>query len=58
MIVKLSKQQNPAGEGGEIETTVLDALIFKKRIMITDSKIDYARFAGTFTILDAKLEDK
>ena len=58
MIEKLSKQQNPAGEGGEIETTVLDAPIFKKRIMITDSKIDYARFAGTFTILDAKLEDK
>jgi len=58
MIERLSKQQNPAGEGGEIETTVLDAPVFKKKIVITDSKIDYKRFAGTFTILDAKLEAK
>jgi ABC transporter with metal-binding/Fe-S-binding domain ATP-binding protein len=58
MIEKLSKQQNPAGEGGEIETTVLDAPVFKKKIVITDSKTDYARFAGTFTIVDAKLVEK
>jgi len=58
MIEKLSKQQNPAGEGGEIETTVLDAPVFKKKIVITDSKIDYARFAGTFNIIDAKLVPK
>lgn len=58
MIERLSKQQNPAGEGGEIETTVLDAPVFKKQIVITDSKTDYARFAGTFTIIDAKLVEK
>ncbi len=58
MIEKLSKQQNPAGEGGETESTVLDAPIFKKKLVVTESRINYARFAGTFTILDAKLEDK
>ncbi|VVB81978.1 Diphthamide synthase [uncultured archaeon] len=58
MIERLSKQQNPAGEGGEIETTVLDAPIFKKKIIITKNETDYKNFAGTFTILDAKLESK
>ncbi len=58
MIERLSKQQNPAGEGGEIETTVLDAPVFKKKIVITGSKTDYKNFAGTFAIIDAKLEDK
>src|SRR4030042_3502744 len=47
-----------SGEGGEIETTVLDAPVFKKKIVVTNSKTDYSRFAGTFTILDAKLEAK
>lgn len=49
---------NPAGEGGEIETTVLDAPTFKKKIEVFKSKTDYKNYAGTFTILDAKLVEK
>jgi diphthamide synthase (EF-2-diphthine--ammonia ligase) len=53
-----SHKINPAGEGGEIETTVLDAPIFKKKIVVKKSKIDYANYSGTFIILDAELVDK
>jgi len=46
---------NPAGEGGEIESTVLDAPFFKKRIEIIDSDIKYDNHAGVFNIKDARL---
>ncbi len=49
---------NPAGEGGEIETTVLDAPFFKKRIEILESEITYNNNAGIFKIKRAKLEEK
>ncbi|MFH0831266.1 MAG: diphthine--ammonia ligase [archaeon] len=49
---------NPAGEGGEIETTVLDAPFFKKRVKILDSETSYANNSGTFRIKSAELEDK
>ncbi|MBW2970517.1 diphthine--ammonia ligase, partial [Candidatus Woesearchaeota archaeon] len=58
MIVELSKQQNPAGEGGEIETTVVDAPVFKKRIKITKSSVSFEKFSGVFRIEDAVLESK
>ena len=63
IIKKLSKiasshHINPAGEGGEIETTVLDAPVFKKKIEITKSKTSYADNAGIFSIVNAKLESK
>lgn len=58
MIKKLAKQQNPAGEGGEIETTVLNAPVFHKRIEVTKSSQQFKNFAGTFNIDDAKLVEK
>jgi len=49
---------NPAGEGGEIETTVIDAPFFKKRIEITDSEIKSDNNSGIFIIKKAKLVKK
>jgi ABC transporter with metal-binding/Fe-S-binding domain ATP-binding protein len=49
---------NPAGEGGEIETTVIDAPVFKKRIVITKTSTKYKNHSGTFIIEDARLEQK
>lgn len=47
-----------SGEGGEIETTVLDAPFFKKRIEILDSERKYERNSGTFLIREVKLVEK
>ena len=63
MITKLFQlnrqyQLNPAGEGGEIETTVLDAPFFKKRIEITESKADFKDNSGVFEIKKARLVEK
>lgn len=49
---------SPCGEGGEIETTVLDAPMFQKRIRIKDSKSEYKNNAGRLCILSAALEKK
>ncbi|MEM2916231.1 MAG: diphthine--ammonia ligase [Candidatus Woesearchaeota archaeon] len=49
---------NPAGEGGEIETTILDAPFFKKKIIIKKSRIEYKDFAGVYRIEFAELVDK
>jgi len=49
---------NVAGEGGEIETTVLDAPLFKKRIEITDYEIQYKGNSGIFKIKGLRLIDK
>jgi ABC transporter with metal-binding/Fe-S-binding domain ATP-binding protein len=51
-------QLNPAGEGGEIETTVLDCPIFKKKIEILDSEIKYKNHAGSFIVKKARLVEK
>jgi len=63
MIEKLKKLMekydlNPAGEGGEIETTVLDAPFFNKRIEILDYDISYENNSGVFRIKNARLVDK
>jgi ABC transporter with metal-binding/Fe-S-binding domain ATP-binding protein len=63
IIEKLAKLQaqfqlNPSGEGGEIETTVLDCPIFKKKIEILDSEIEYENHAGVFIIKKSKLVEK
>lgn len=47
---------NPAGEGGEIETTVLEAPVFKKKIIVTKRSKQYANYSGTYNIEDARLE--
>ena len=47
-----------AGEGGEIETTVLDAPLFTKKIEITDFTVKEKGNTGVFTINSAHLEKK
>jgi len=57
-ILKEKYSINPAGEGGELETTVLDAPFFKKRIEIDDFEIKYENYSGVFEINKAKLVEK
>jgi len=49
---------NPAGEGGEIETTVLDAPFFNQRIEIIDAVKKWEENSGTYIIKEAKLVPK
>ncbi|PIN74787.1 TIGR00289 family protein [Candidatus Woesearchaeota archaeon CG10_big_fil_rev_8_21_14_0_10_37_12] len=49
---------NAAGEGGEIETTVLDCPLFKKKIKIEKAETLYENYSGTYAIIDAKLVKK
>ncbi|MEM4245445.1 MAG: TIGR00289 family protein [Candidatus Nanoarchaeia archaeon] len=63
IIKKLEEMQkkyeiNPAGEGGEIETTVLDAPFFKKKIEVTESEVTYEKNSGVFKIKRIKLIKK
>ncbi|MFH1211404.1 MAG: diphthine--ammonia ligase [Candidatus Woesearchaeota archaeon] len=56
--LKQKYKLNPAGEGGEIETTVLDAPFFKKKIAIVDSEIKAKDNEGIFVVKKAVLEEK
>ncbi|MEM1515293.1 MAG: diphthine--ammonia ligase [Candidatus Bathyarchaeia archaeon] len=47
-----------AGEGGEIETTVLNGPIFKKRIEIIDYEVSYKDYSGLFLIKSLRLAPK
>jgi len=47
---------NPAGEGGEIETFVVDMPLFRKRIEIKKAKKEYADYDGFFIIEEAELK--
>ncbi len=49
---------SPSGEGGEIETTVLDAPLFKKRIEILDSEISARGNSGVYRIKQSRLMPK
>jgi uncharacterized protein (TIGR00290 family) len=49
---------SPSGEGGEIETTVLDAPEFKKKIEILDYTIEARGNSGIFKIDRARLVEK
>ena len=49
---------NPSGEGGEIETTVLDAPYFKKLIELLKADKQYIRDSGTLNVKEAVLVDK
>jgi len=49
---------NPAGEGGEFETLVLDAPMFKSRIKIVESEKYYKNNAGILRIKKALLVKK
>ena len=59
-LVELNKkfQISLVGEGGEYESLVLDGPIFKKRIEIVESEIEYENNCGVFLIKQAKLVDK
>jgi ABC transporter with metal-binding/Fe-S-binding domain ATP-binding protein len=47
---------NPAGEGGELESFVLNAPLFKRPIKILESTKHYSNFSGRLEINEAKLE--
>jgi len=49
---------SPSGEGGEIETTVLDAPLFKKKIKILNSEVEAHGNSGVFRIEQARLMEK
>jgi len=59
-LVALSKEYglSPSGEGGEIETTVLDAPLFKKKIEVLDCKVEAKGNSGVFRIKQARLTEK
>jgi len=47
-----------AGEGGEYETLVLDAPLYKKRIVVKKTRKIWDGLSGVLEVLDFKLEDK
>jgi len=47
-----------SGEGGELETFVLDAPNFSKAIHIEEARANWSRHSGNYTILSASLENK
>jgi diphthine-ammonia ligase len=49
---------SPSGEGGEIETTVLDAPLFKKKIEVLEYKTEAKGNSGVFRIKRARLTAK
>ncbi len=59
-IAKLAEKYkiNPAGEGGEFESLVLDGPLFKKRLEIIEAKQHYNNFTGVFEIKKARLVEK
>jgi ABC transporter with metal-binding/Fe-S-binding domain ATP-binding protein len=57
-VLKEKYSINPAGEGGEMETTTLDAPFFKKKIEPTETKTNYKDYSGTFEIEKARFVEK
>ena len=59
-LVKLHEnyQISLVGEGGEYESLVLDAPIFKKRIEIIKAETNYENNSGVFVVKEARLVDK
>jgi diphthine-ammonia ligase len=49
---------SPSGEGGEIETTVLDAPLFKKKIEVLNGEVEAKSNSGVFRIKQARLAEK
>ncbi len=58
IIMREKHQISPSGEGGEIETTVLDAPFFRKRIEVVDSESIWDKNSGVFIIKKARLAEK
>jgi diphthine-ammonia ligase len=59
-LLALSRQYglSPSGEGGEIETTVLDAPLFKKKIKVLMCEVEAKGNSGVFRIKRARLTEK
>jgi diphthine-ammonia ligase len=59
-LLELQRQYglSPSGEGGEIETTVLDAPMFKRRIEVLNSETQAKGNCGNFNIKQARLVNK
>ncbi|MFO8078250.1 MAG: TIGR00289 family protein [Thermoplasmatota archaeon] len=53
--IKEKKGINIAGEGGEYETLVIDGPIFKKKLLLTKTSIQWKRDHGTLVVEKAKL---
>ena len=51
-------QINPAGEGGETESFIIDAPIFKKKIEIKKSKKEWENYSGKLIIEELKVIKK
>jgi diphthine-ammonia ligase len=49
---------SPSGEGGEIETTVLDAPLFRKKVEVLDYTVEAKGNSGVLKITNAKLVPK
>jgi ABC transporter with metal-binding/Fe-S-binding domain ATP-binding protein len=49
---------HPAGEGGELETTVLDAPMFTGRIQVIEARRDFGRDSGVLVIERAEVVPK
>jgi len=56
LVLKESHKINPAGEGGEIESFVLNAPLFTKKIVISKSTKHYSNFSGKLEIMEASLK--
>tara|TARA_Y100000748_G_scaffold298052_1_gene292845 strand:+ start:204 stop:878 length:675 start_codon:yes stop_codon:yes gene_type:complete len=51
-----SNHINPAGEGGEIESFVINAPLFTRKIEISQSKKHYSNYSGRLEIMKAVLK--
>ncbi|MBU7019136.1 MAG: TIGR00289 family protein [Theionarchaea archaeon] len=51
-------QISPSGEGGEIETTVLDAPFFMKRILVEDFEVKIDKYSGIYIMKNVELVEK
>ena len=63
MIKELAKLQerykiNPSGEGGEIETTVLDCPLFRKRLKILEAEKVWKGDSGIYAVKRAEMTEK
>ena len=54
--LKALKGVNPAGEGGEFESLVLNAPMFKRKINILEFEKQYENHAGVFLVKEADLK--
>jgi ABC transporter with metal-binding/Fe-S-binding domain ATP-binding protein len=49
---------NPAGEGGEFETLVVDSPLHKKKIVLAETKKEFSENSGVLKIIEMKLVEK